>query len=168
MLLAVGYPAAADCFAPKPAPEQGATDMTRRLLAVASLAIPLGLTVLADESRAAPTVDLLFIARNGAAMAPTSSAFASVGDTLTMAGMIRNDQPLVAAVFSLNYDLDNGNELDLISAFQWAGVGIAATPPAFFDSLGPRLLPSTPTPLTPTFIGSFIGLTTNVSLPRTL
>jgi hypothetical protein len=114
------------------------------------------------DARAGATVDLLFVGRNGAPIAATNTVTAVAGDTLTMAVRMSNDQTLTAAVFSLNYDLDNKNELDVMSAFGWAGVAISKKGTDFFQPL------SGFAPITPTFVGSFQGITTNFSLPGVL
>ena len=131
-----------------------------RLFAGASILI--GAALLSSDSRAGATVDLLFVGRNGGAIAPTDTVAALPGDTLTMAVRLRNDQSLTAAVFSLNYDLDGDNELDVVSAFQWLGVPLGSKGSDFFAPLAPL------SPVTPTFVGSFQGYAINVSLPRTL
>ena len=133
----------------------------RKLFAAAMVAGLVGLGGFAQDANAGATIDLLFVGQNGAPIAPTSSVVAVAGDTLTMAVFLRNDEPLTQAIFSLNYDLDLNNELDVVSAFSWSGVFISKT--------GDRFQPFTPLdPPTATFVGSFQGATTNVALPRTL
>jgi hypothetical protein len=78
-----------------------------------------------------------------------------------MAIMMRNDQPLTVAVFSLNYDLDGDQDLSVIDAFQWGGLAINKQATDFFVPLGALGSP------TATFVGSFQGLTTNLA-PRML
>jgi len=124
-------------------------------LVVAGVGLPSG------ESRAGATVDLLFVERNGGAIAPTPTVAASPGDTLMMVVRMRNDEPLTAAVFSLNYDLDGDDELDVVSAFQWVGVFLSKGTDVF-TPIAPL------SPATPTFVGSFQGVTSNLSGPRTL
>jgi hypothetical protein len=119
--------------------------------------------LLSSDSRAGATVDLLFVGRNGGAIAPTASVGALPGDTLTMAVRMRNDEALTVAVFSLNYDLDGDNELDVVSAFQWFGIPLGKAGSDFFAPVNRDVFSSTAT-----FVGSFQGATTNLSLPRTL
>lgn len=137
-----------------------------RLLFGASILIG---ALLARDSRAGATVDLLFVGRNGGAIAPTDSVVALPGDTLTMAVLLRNDEPLIYASFALNYDLDADDELDIVSAFQWRGVRIGKGLTDLFvpyDLLGFGLAPrpdgrGQTVPPTTTFVGSFQGQTLN-------
>ena len=126
----------------------------------------LGLGLPADRAAAGATVDLLFVARNGAPIAPTDSvlvgADVSVGDELTLAIRMRNDVPLTVIVFSLRYDLDGRDELELRSAFQWRGLAISNTGSDAFVPIGAL------SPTTSSFVGSFQGWTTNLLLPRAL
>jgi hypothetical protein len=132
--------------------------IARRLFAAASILI--GVALLSSDSRAGATVDLLFVARNYAPIAPTDSVGALPGDRFTMAVLLRNDEPITAAIFSLNYDLDGDNELDVVSVSQWIGVRIAFPALDFFRPLGP------PRAVTSTFVGSFNSATNNFA--RTL
>jgi hypothetical protein len=75
---------------------------------------------------------------------------------------MRNDEALTAGIFSLNYDLDGDNELDVVSVFQWSGVAISKDGGDSFAPLGGF------DPVTATYVGSFQGATTNFFLPRTL
>jgi hypothetical protein len=111
---------------------------------------------------AAPSVNLLFTEINSVPIAPTNSVTASPGDTLLMTVNLTTDVPLTIAVYSLNYDLDGDNELDLVSAVQWDGVCIFGCGPGlpddvFFAPVG-ALDPSTAT-----FVGSFQGITTQLA-----
>ena len=120
------------------------------------------LALLGSDARAGATVDLLFVGRNFNPIAPIDTVSVAPGDFLTMVVLMRNDEPLAIAIFSLNYDLDGDDELDVVSAFQWQGVRIATPPPDFFRPLaGLR-------PNTATFVGSFQGATTNFSPTRRL
>ncbi len=128
----------------------------------------LGLGVAPRQASAGATVDLLFIGWNGTAIAPSHTVSVvdpqpgiHVGDTLTMAILMTNDEPLTAAVFSLNYDLDGDNHLDIVSAFQWHGIAINKAASDFFAPIGAL------SPQTATFAGSFQGFTTNFA-PRLL
>lgn len=123
-----------------------------------SLVLSIALALLAGEARAGATVDLLFVGVNGSAIGATDTVVASPGDTLEMAILMRNDEPLTSAFFSLSYDLDGDDELDVVSAFQWAGVLIGTT-----DDFGPL---SGPNSVTATLVGSFQGVTS--TLPVTL
>jgi len=130
----------------------------------------LGLGAAPRQASAGATVDLLFIGWNGTAMAPTHTVSVTdtpgpgihAGDTLTMAILMKNDEQLTAAVFSLNYDLDGDDNLDIVSAFQWQGLAINESGSDFFAPIGAF------NTQTPTFVGSFQGFTTNPVLPRLL
>jgi len=121
-----------------------------------------GLGGFVRDARAGVTVDLLFVGQNGAPIAPTNTVTANVGDTLTMALRLSNDQQLTIAVFSTNYDLDLDNELDVVSQFQWGGVALNKQATDFFAPIGGF------SPTTATFVGSFQGATSNFSGPRLL
>jgi hypothetical protein len=107
---------------------------------------------LARNATAGVTIDLLFTGINGNPIAPTDTVTVSSpsGDVLTMAVMMRNDEVLTAAVFSLNYDLA-GEELDVVSASNWAGIVFDTAPTRFFGALAG--LQS----VTSSFVGSFNG-----------
>jgi hypothetical protein len=130
--------------------------------------LTLTLTLLgAREAFAGATVDLLFVEKNGSQISATDTIIAAPGDELKMSVIMTNDQPLTAAIFSLNYDLDGKNELDVVSAEQWEGVQVRATPPppCFFQPVAGMQPP------TDTFVGSFQGFVTCLSpaavpLPR--
>ena len=79
----------------------------------------MGLGGIAPGAGAVPIVDPVFVGVNGAPIAPTNTVNASPGDVLTMALFLTTDQPLTIAIFSLNYDLDGKDELDVVSQFQW-------------------------------------------------
>jgi hypothetical protein len=119
---------------------------------------------------AGATVDLLFVAANGLPIAPTDTVSVTdvpgpgihAGDRLTMAILMRNDEDLTAAVFSLSYDLDGADRLDIVSAAQWQGIAIDEAGTDFFAPIGGL------SPPTDTFVGSFQGFTTNLELPGTL
>jgi len=115
----------------------------RKALVVAVVAGLVGVAGSVRDASAGATVDLVFIGQNGAAISPTDTVTAAAGDTLTIAVLLRNDQALTTAIFSLNYDLDGDDELDVVSAFAWQGFPFFVPPP---------LLPPTPT-----FIGPFGG-----------
>jgi hypothetical protein len=133
-----------------------------RLLFGASILVG---ALLARDSHAGATVDLLFVGRNGGAIAPTDSVFALPGDTLTMVVLLHNDEALTAAWFSLNYDVDGDDELDVVSAFQWRGLAIHKSGTDFF---APGFSTVEPFRSTATFVGSFQGITRNFWGPRTL
>ena len=107
----------------------------------------------AKHASAGATVDLLFVGRNGSSIAPTDTVDAAPGDTRAMAVRFTNDVDLFGIGFSLNYDLDGANELDVTSAVQWVGVqlGTAGSILVLFAPLGPL------GPPTSTFIGTFVG-----------
>ena len=121
----------------------------RSLLAISVVA---GLVAASGTATAGVTVDLLFVARNGSAIAATDTVTADPGDTLTMAVRFTNDVPLTGIALSLNYDLDGDDELDVVRATQWAGVQLNKLSTVTFSSFQVALGPSTQT-----FIGSFTG-----------
>jgi hypothetical protein len=137
------------------------TSMRNAAAALTSILV-LGIGISTREASAGGTIDLLFVGQNGAPIAATDQVKANPGDLLTMAIMMRNDQPLTLAVFSLNYDLDGDNELDVVSVFQWGGIPINKAGSDFFAPIGSM------NATTQTFIGSFQGATNNLGLPRTL
>jgi hypothetical protein len=116
--------------------------MTRRQLAIAVMGMSIGIGAFVPGARAGSTVDLLFVGVNGGAIAPTDTVTASPGDVLTMGAFMSTDVPLGITVFSIDYDLDAGNELDVVSAFQWKGVAIAKNGTEFY-----RPISSVPNPL---------------------
>ena len=136
--------------------------MRGRWAAAASIGLALGLYTPAPEARAGATVDLLFVAINGAPISPTNTVTVAPGALLDMVVRMSNDQTLTAALFSLNYDTDGDDELDVVSAIQWRGVRINAAGTAFFQPIGSL------EPPTPTFVGSFQGATTDFATPGTL
>jgi hypothetical protein len=123
----------------------------RRALAAAVVAVLAGMAGPARDAGAGASVDLLFIGRNGVPIATSNTLDAAAGDVLTMAVLLRNDQPLAVALFSLLYDLDGNDELDVVSAFAWQGFG-SPVPGPFFQ-------PSALLPPTATFVGPFGGST---------
>jgi hypothetical protein len=72
---------------------------------------------------------------------------------------ITNSVPLTFAVFSLRYDLDGDNELDIVSFELWAGVPLAGGD--YFGPLGPMSVSATE-------VNTINGATSNFVLPRTL
>lgn len=134
--------------------------MMRKLFAFAMVAGLVGMGGFARDARAGATIDLLFVGVNGGAIAATNAVTVAPSSTLTMAVLLTNDQTLTAAVYSLNYDLEGNDTLDVLAQFGWSGVGIAGG--AVFKALSPLQPP------TPTFIGSFQGLTSQLSPVKTL
>lgn len=141
----------------------------RKLFVFAMLGAMVGLGGFVGDAKAGSTVDIMFVGVNGGAIAPTNTVTVgggsnpvAVGDLLTMALLMSTDQTLTIAVFSLNYDTDGDNELDVISRFQWGGVAIVKAASDFFAPVGAMNL------TTATTVGSFQGATTNLSLPRLL
>ena len=118
------------------------------------------------DARAGATVDLLFVGVNGGAIAATDTVAVDVGDTLTMAVLMRNDQNLALAQFGVGYDTDGDNELDIVSVVVWGGVPIAGgvmfqpikppsiQNPTLINSFNSALFP-TLTQLLPPFGGAF-------------
>ena len=133
--------------------------MARKLLALTAPAASLVLALLAGDARAGATVDLLFVGINGLAIAATDTVNASAGDVLEMAVVMRNDEPLTAASYSLNYDLDGDNELDVLGAFLWRGVALNKSGTMGFVPISPL------SPVTATFVGSFQGFSNFVLAP---
>jgi hypothetical protein len=136
--------------------------MMRKLFVFAMVAGLVGLGGFVRDARAGATVDLLFVGINGGAIAATNTVTVSPSATLTMAARLTADQSLTVAIFSLNYDLDSDNELDVVDVFQWSGVAINKTASDFFAPPGGL------SPTTATFVGSFSGSTTNFAGPRVL
>jgi hypothetical protein len=137
----------------------------RSFAAISALAL-LSVATFPGVASAGATVDLLFVGVNGSAITPTDTVTVdggthpvSVGDTLTMAAIMTNDERLVISVFSLSYDLGGNDELDLVQAFQWVGVPINKAGSAFYRPLGPM------SPSTDAFAGSFQGATTQLAPP---
>lgn len=141
--------------------------MMRKLFVLAMVAGLVGMGGFVRDARAGATIDLLFVGKNGSAIAATNTVTVgvnvAVSDTLTMAALMRNDQAMTIAIFSTNYDLDGDNELDVVSNFMWSGVPINKTASDFFAPVNGEFSPTTAT-----FVGSFQGSTTNFGGPRTL
>jgi hypothetical protein len=145
--------------------------MMRKLFVFTMVAGLVAMGGFVRDARAGATIDLLFVGHNGNPIAPTNCAISggtdpgchpvNTGDALTMAAIMRNDQTLTIAIFSLNYDLGGDNELDVVSVFQWGGLPINKQATDFFAPPGPL------SPTTATFAGSFQGATTNFT-PRLL
>jgi hypothetical protein len=138
----------------------------RKLFVLAMVGAMVGFGGFVRDARAGSTVDLLFVGINGGSITPTDTVTVSPGDTLTMHAFMSTDQTLGIAVFSINYDLDLDNELDVVSAFQWlTGVAIAKNGTEFFKPIS-----AVPNPLTSisTAVESMEGATTNLALPRAL
>jgi hypothetical protein len=128
------------------------------VLGITSFALGLA----ARDAWGGATIDLLFTSRNGEALAqPTNALAAAPGDLLTLAVLLRSDEPLTIAIFALGYDHEDA-ELDVVAAFQWHGTALNRNGRDRFKPLGPL------DPSTPSFVGSFQGVTSNLALPRTL
>jgi hypothetical protein len=141
--------------------------MMRKLFVLAMVGAMIGLGGFVRDARAGSTVDLLFVGINGGAIAPTDTVTVSAGDTLTMAAFMSTDQRLGISVWSLNYDLDFDNELDVVSAFQWVtGVAMNKTGTDFYKPVS--LPPFNPLGSTSQTMDSFQGASLNasVSLPN--
>jgi hypothetical protein len=142
----------------------------RKLFTVAPMVCLVFATSFVPEARAAATIDLLFTSQNGFPIAPTDTVTPAPGDTLVMSVIMRNSVALTAAVFSVDFGLAD-QELNVLSAVQWAGLRINMTVGFNRDHFQPYI-PLSPTvesqPGTPGTVRSFQGLTTNVSLPRVL
>jgi hypothetical protein len=136
--------------------------MMRKLIVMAMVAGLVGVGLYVRDASAGATVDLLFVSQNGGAIAPTDTVVAADGDTLVMAVRFTNDEGLTASVFSLNYDLDGKNELEVTSAFNWHGVDLNKAANAGYGPIGSL------SPTTDTFVGSFNGTVNNLSSTLTL
>lgn len=144
----------------------------RKLFVLAMVGAMVGLGGFVRDASAGATVDVLFVGHNGNPIPVTDCAVVggaqvgcqtvAVGDTLTSALLMRNDQGLTIAIFSLEYDTDGDNELDMVSAFQWGGVVIAKNGTEFFAPIAGL------TQLTATQVGAFQGVSSNFGLPRLL
>jgi uncharacterized repeat protein (TIGR01451 family) len=135
--------------------------MRKRILG-ALLAGLVGVGGQALDARAGGTIDLLFVGIDGAPIAATNTVTVSPGAVLTMAAVMTTDSFLTVSLFSLNYDTDGDNELELVSVFQWRGVAINQGGTDFYAPVGAM------NDATETFVGSFQGATTNFGLPRLL
>jgi hypothetical protein len=146
--------------------------MMRKLFVLAMVGAMVGLGGFVRDASAGATIDVLFVGHNGNPIPITDCAVVggpmgschqvSVGDTLTSALVMRNDQSLTIAIFSLEYDTDGDNELDMVSAFQWGGIAINKQATDFFAPIAGL------TQLTATQVGAFQGVSTNFGLPRLL
>jgi len=122
----------------------------------APLSAALALALLAGDSRAGATVDLLFVSYNGASITPTNwfrSASVRPGDTLVMDIVLRTQSPLAFHSFSLEYDLspsESAHPLTPGHKGNWLGVALDETNPNL--TYAPRA-PFSPT--TPHFVGSW-------------
>jgi len=124
-----------------------------------------------DASATTVLVELIFVEQNGNPIAPgpgrsvgNPTVQAAPGDTLKMEVHLINFVPLTLAAFSLRFDSDGQNELDIISANLWTGVPLAGG-----DSFAPvQPLTSVESTGTAGSIQSFNGVTSNFGLPRTL
>jgi len=123
--------------------------MRKRLgLAICAAAIAAAGSV--GDARAGVTVDLLFVEHNGAPIAPTSTVAAAPGEGLVAALVMRNDVGLYAHGFSLRYDLDGDDELDVRRRANWAGISL--------NNKGVRYTTiGNFSPTTSTFVGSWNG-----------
>ena len=122
----------------------------RRRSTLISLSVALAFALVAGDSRAGATVDLLFVSRNGTAIAPTDTVTALPGDILGMNLVLSTTSQLGIHAFSLNYDLDLANELDPVGMGQWRGVALN---PSSTVRYSPFAVPFFPT--TSTFVGSW-------------
>ena len=90
--------------------------MMRKLIVMAMVAGWVAAGGFAKVASAGVTVDLLFTEVNGGAITPTSSlGSVQAGDTLKMVLVMRNSEGLSGHSFSINYDLDGQNQLDVLS-----------------------------------------------------
>ena len=127
--------------------------MMRKLIVMAMVAGLVGFA--AKHASAGATVDLLFVSKNGGAIAATDTVTAAAGDVLVMQVRFANDEPLTGIAFSLNYDLDGKSELGVTTQTQWVGVALNKGNTVGFRPLGALQPP------TATFVGSFNGALNN-------
>jgi len=124
----------------------------RKLLGMAMF---LGLVVaggLAKDASAGATIDLVFVELNGLPILATDTVtlLPGGGDTLKMNIVMRTSESLSGHAFSINYDLDGDNELDVLHRGNWTGVTINAKATVFYAPIAGAFSPTTPT-----FVGSW-------------
>jgi hypothetical protein len=74
------------------------------------------------DAGATVTINLVWASTSGAGSGVgTNTITAAVGDTITLNVLMNNNQTLVASIFSLNFDTDLANELNLIGTGSWTG-----------------------------------------------
>jgi len=122
--------------------------MARKCFTLISLALALGLV--AGDSRAGATVDLLFVNHNFELIAPTDTVAVQPGDYLVMNLVLSTTSQLSIHAFSLLYDLDGQDELDPGRKSNWSSVALNPTHTVRYQ---PLLAPFSPT--TSTFVGSW-------------
>jgi hypothetical protein len=132
----------------------------RKLIVLAMVAGLIGAGVYTRDASAGATVDLLFVGKNGNPIAATDTVTAVASDTLTMAVLLTSDQILVLSNLSLTYDTDLGDELDIVSAIEWVGMGLNMQNTITYLALQPGVPNQTAT-----FIGSFDGATNDYTPP---
>jgi hypothetical protein len=92
-------------------------------IAVATCAL---LALGATRAQAAPIVSIVFTSQNGVPIAPSSAAIAAPGDTLTAEIRVTADAAGISSYgVSVDFDIDLGDELDLISASELLPPGFA-------------------------------------------
>jgi len=123
--------------------------MMRKLIVMAMVAGLVGVGGFVKNASAGATIDLVFVSKNGAAIAPTDSVNAAVGDVLQMNFIMRTSSLLSIHSFSLNYDTNVGSDLTVLHKGNWTGVAMNKANALY----SPLLAPFNPT--TPTFVGSW-------------
>jgi len=136
--------------------------MMRKLIVMAMVAGWVAAGGFVKDANAGVTIDLLFTAVNGVGIAPTATlASVAPGDTLNMVIVMRNDEGLTGHAFSINYDLDGENQLDVLGRGNWAGIAMNKGNTKYTP------IPGAFSPTTPTFVGSWNstnGASTNLLL----
>jgi hypothetical protein len=136
--------------------------MMRKLIVMAMVAGWVAAGGFAKVASAGVTLDLLFTEVNGGAITPTNTlAVVAPGDELKMVLVMRNDVGLSGHSFSINYDLDGQNQLDVVSRHNWVGIAMNKGGTKYVPFFGAF------SPTTETFVGSWNstnGASTNLLL----
>jgi len=123
----------------------------RKLLGIAFCVGLIGSAARVRDASAGATVDLVFVERNGSAIAPSDSVTAAAGDTLRMNLVLRNDVGLSIHGLSIHYDLDGGDELDVLRRGNWRGIAMGPVSTLY------QPIPNRFSPTTASFVGSWCG-----------
>ena len=129
--------------------------MMRKLIVMAMVAGLVGVGGYVRNASAGATIDLVFVSKNGSAIAATDTVTAAPGDTLVMNIVMRNDVGLSGHAFSIQYDLSGtpaNHELDVVGRLNWVGISMNKTNTQYGPLGGPHGGFST---TTPTFVGSW-------------
>ena len=129
--------------------------MMRKLIVMAMVAGLVGVGGYVRNASAGATIDLVFVSKNGGAIAATDTVTAAPGDTLVMNIVMRNDVGLSGHAFSIQYDLSGtpaNHELDVVGRLNWLGISMNKTNTQYGPLGGP---PGGFSTTTPTFVGSW-------------